>query len=96
MPLFNRERKKGPVRDILLPRTTSLRPKDIFDAKFTYDQAMKEEGNPGPSPSTRPTKPSGASMAESKSSACVPCAKNHVSTISGVLNESVRFARKDG
>ncbi len=98
MPLFDRERKKGPVRDVLMPKTTSLRPRDIFDAKFTYDQATKEGGNPGPSPSTRtlPTKPSGASITESKSRACVPCAKNHVSTISGVLNESIRFARKDG
>lgn len=109
MPLFNRERKKGLVRDVLLPKTTSLRPRDIFDAKFTYDQAMKEEENSRsePSDSTTPVKPlplpilpqnkaSGASIKESKSTACIPCSKAHISTISGALGESIRFAKKDG
>lgn len=100
MPIFNRERKKGPVRDILLPKTTSLRPKDIFDAKFTYDQAMKEEGNPE---SFEPSQPDLGYMphiapkpSETTAEACIPCTKAHISTTSSALSEAMRFARTGG
>jgi len=97
------ERKK-PIRDILLPKTTGMRPRTIFDTSFTYDQAMKESENPSSSetlqPPVSPQKPqkdaSGASMTASKSRACIPCSKAHVSAISGALNESIRFAREGG
>lgn len=34
--------------------------------------------------------------AESIKSGCIPCSMNHFSTCSGLLNEAVRFSRKDG
>lgn len=39
--LFDREHRKGLIRDTLLPRDTSLRPRDILHTTFTYEQAMK-------------------------------------------------------
>lgn len=97
--------RKKPLRDMLLPKTTNVRPSSIFDTSFTYDQALREsEKSPSSEPipdqsqpaAIPPSKPLGASMTESKSRACVPCCKNHVSAVSGVLNESIRFARKGG
>ncbi len=92
---------RKPLRDLLLPKTTSIRPSSFFDTSFTYDQAMKESDNPNipvqteVKPMVKPSS-TGASMTESKSTACIPCSKAHISTISGALNESIRFARKDG
>ncbi len=48
--IFDREKIKSPVRKILLPCTTSLRPMDIFNTKFTYKQAMKKDENPRSEP----------------------------------------------
>jgi hypothetical protein len=31
-----------------------------------------------------------------KGVACIPCTKNHLSTITGALSEAVRFARSEG
>jgi len=31
-----------------------------------------------------------------KGTACIPCSKNHISTVSASLNEAVRFARSEG
>ena len=31
-----------------------------------------------------------------KGVACIPCTKNHLSTIAGALGEAVRFARSEG
>ena len=92
--------RRKPLRDMLLPKTTSMRPSSFFDTNFTYEQAMKEadEQKPVFHPATKPsTKPmSGASMTESKSTACIPCSKAHISAISGALNESIRFAKEGG
>lgn len=41
--LFDREHRKGLVRDTLLPRDTGLRPMDIINTTFTYEQAIKED-----------------------------------------------------
>lgn len=87
------ERKK-PLRDLLLPRTTSLRPSSIFDTSFTYEQALASEQGPNtealasalPSASV-----SGTSIRESKTIACIPCVKNHLSAVAGILSESKRF-----
>ena len=49
--IFDRENRRGPVREILMPRNTSLRPRDIFDTKFTYEQAMKGDEPPISEPS---------------------------------------------
>lgn len=98
------ERRK-PIRDLLMPKTTNMRPSSIFDTSFTYDQAMKEDNNPEqPSyqpesksiPPLPPTKREGPSMKESKSFACIPCSKAHISAIAGALNEAIRPARDNG
>jgi len=41
--IFDREHRKGPVRKNLLPCNTSLRPRDILNTNFTYEQALKED-----------------------------------------------------
>lgn len=90
---------------MLLPHSTTLRPGSIFDTSYTYEQAQKEfENKPDreiisptvPSMSSPPPPLSGASMKESKSTACIPCSKAHISAISGSLNESIRFAKDGG
>jgi len=43
---FDRKNRRGFIRDALLPRDTSLRPSPLFDIKFTYEQAMKEDELP--------------------------------------------------
>jgi hypothetical protein len=45
-------------------------------------------------PSTLPGK--SITKAESIKSGCIPCSLGHYGTCSGLLNEGVRFARKDG
>jgi len=98
------ERKK-PLRDLLTPKNTSIRPSSIFDTSYTYEQAMKESENSEtvsvPKPASKPLQPpiekqSGASMEQSKSTACIPCSKAHISAISGALSESIRFAKDGG
>ena len=97
--------EKKPLRNMLLPKSTSLRPSSIFDTSYTYDQAQQEfENKPDreikpstvPSVSSPPPSLSGASMKESKSTACIPCSKAHISAISGSLSESIRFAKDGG
>ena len=37
--------EKKPLRNMLLPKTTSLRLSSIFDTSYTYDQAQQEFEN---------------------------------------------------
>jgi hypothetical protein len=99
------EGRRKPLRDLIMPKTTSIRPSSFFDTSFTYEQAMKESNNPASEiipevkPMVKPIIPensAGASMTESKSTACIPCSKGHISAISGALNESIRFAKEGG
>lgn len=89
---MSNERKK-PIRDLFLPKTTSLRPRDLFDTSFTYEQALASEesdvGAPLSIPSSAPI--SGTSIKETKTVACIPCVKNHMSAVAGILSESKRF-----
>lgn len=89
---MSNERKK-PIRDLFLPKTTSLRPRSLFDTSFTYEQALasQQESDMGASSLPSPAPISGASIKESKSTACIPCSKNHLSAIAGILAESKRF-----
>ncbi len=94
--------KRKRIRDMLMPQTTSMRPRSILDTSFTYEQAMKESENPSSEPLRPVVSPqkekeaSGSSMKESKSTACIPCSKAHISAVSGSLSESIRFARDGG
>lgn len=82
------------MRDLLLPKTTSLRPSSIFDTSFTYEQALaseKSDVGEKTQPLLPPAPTSGTSIRESKTVACIPCVKNHLSTVAGILGESKRF-----
>lgn len=53
----------------------------------------------GPPPRTTVTLPRPASREEttpSVATGCVPCSSDHLSTVSAVLNEALRFARSEG
>lgn len=96
------ERKK-PIRNLLVPKTVNLRPSSVFDTPYTYQKAMEsteESASEGESLSSEyaspPFPPSGASMKDGMGEACLPCSKNHVAAIAGVLSESMRFAREGG
>lgn len=80
--------RKGPLRDLLLPKTTSLRPSSLFSTSFTEEMASQEPVGEAISP---PPRPAGVSIKESKTVACVPCIKNHASAVAGILAESKRF-----
>jgi hypothetical protein len=83
---------KKPIRDLLLPKSTSLRPRSLFDTSFTYEQAMaSQKPDVGASLPPSPAPISKVSIKGSKTLACIPCVKNHVSAIAGILGESKRF-----
>jgi hypothetical protein len=83
---------KKPIRDLLFPKTTSLRPKSFFDTSYTYEQALaSQKTGTGESILSSPSPVSSVSMKESKTIACVPCVKNHISAVAGILTEAKRF-----
>jgi hypothetical protein len=58
-----------------------------LDASGSFQGEVKEEVS---------TPPVTEGKATSIASGCVPCSIGHLSTCSGLLNEAMRFARKDG
>ena len=67
------------------------RPIRIKDAEYISQEI------PEASPSLSSEKPSyKVPQASSIKSGCIPCSLGHFGTCSGLLNEAVRFARKDG
>lgn len=81
--------RKGPLRDLLLPKTTSLRPSSLFSTSFTEEMASRDPAEETEY-SSPPRQPS-VSMRDSKTVACIPCVKNHMSAVAGILAESKRF-----
>jgi len=71
-----------PVNELVVDSFRNLHSKlQEIDAKYSDSKPRRTVKNPYPT---------------LKGVACVPCTKNHLSTIAGALSEAVRFARSEG
>jgi len=60
-------------------------------------RTSENSGSPGKSLSQEPSAPSTTrEKATGIATGCIPCSIGHLGTCSGLLNEAMRFARKDG
>jgi hypothetical protein len=68
-----------------------------LEAKVDKLRASDNSGSPGEPLSQQASAPSTIQKkATSIASGCIPCSIGHLGTCSGLLNEAMRFARKDG
>jgi hypothetical protein len=68
-----------------------------LEAEVEKLRASENSGSPGASSSQEPSAPSTTQeKATGIATGCVACSVGHLGTCSGLLNEAMRFARKDG
>ena len=81
-------------RDVLMPKKTS---QDEYISQEIAEQASKEDM--GKTETFMVSKTDNITTEEKATgvkTGCIPCSIGHVGTCSGILNEAMRFARKDG